>query len=260
MKFVCGQCWREGQVSEPDKNLKYCTAKARHSWTKERRVLLVKSFEKKKWVVVRPLPFSRTYPQQYDMCVHVMKQKKCHYIGNCSFAHSLEERDVWTYMKNNSLRDMQQMYELWLELTNQNRRTDTSAVTPPPEDKQVTLTAEYTESMVGQRMSEGNDLWRLLRDRQERVALEPQRDVETGLVLSPLLHQVLSPVGRGQTGNTPYMNTREHTAHDTQITATGEHKGRDKKVTTQILICLLSWSHIAPSGSHLADTASSTIH
>lgn len=48
-----------------------------------------------------------------------------------------------------SVRDMQQMYELWLELTNQNRRTDTSAVTPPPEDKQVTLTAEYTESMVG---------------------------------------------------------------------------------------------------------------
>ncbi|KAK1793921.1 hypothetical protein P4O66_010834, partial [Electrophorus voltai] len=102
MKFVCGQCWREGQVNEPDKALKYCTAKAKHSWTKERRVLLVKSFEKKKWVVVRPLPFSRTYPQQYDMCVHVMKQKKCHYIGNCSFAHSLEERDVWTYMKNNS--------------------------------------------------------------------------------------------------------------------------------------------------------------
>uniref|UniRef100_A0A3B4X7X7 Zinc finger CCCH-type containing 7B n=1 Tax=Seriola lalandi dorsalis TaxID=1841481 RepID=A0A3B4X7X7_SERLL len=147
MKFVCGQCWREGQVNEPDKNLKYCTAKARHSWTKERRVLLVKSFEKKKWVVVRPLPFSRTYPQQYDMCVHVMKQKKCHYIGNCSFAHSLEERDVWTYMKNNSLRDMQQMYELWLQLTNQSRRTDSSAVTPPPEDKQVTITADYTESM-----------------------------------------------------------------------------------------------------------------
>ncbi|KAM9336226.1 zinc finger CCCH domain-containing protein 7B [Symphorus nematophorus] len=158
MKFVCGQCWREGQVNEPDKNLKYCTAKARHSWTKERRVLLVKSFEKKKWVVVRPLPFSRTYPQQYDMCVHVMKQKKCHYIGNCSFAHSLEERDVWTYMKNNSLRDMQQMYELWLQLTNQSRRTDSTAVTPPPEDKQVTITADYPESMGGQRLSDGDDL------------------------------------------------------------------------------------------------------
>uniref|UniRef100_A0AAR2KPM0 C3H1-type domain-containing protein n=1 Tax=Pygocentrus nattereri TaxID=42514 RepID=A0AAR2KPM0_PYGNA len=148
MKFVCGQCWREGQVNEPDKALKYCTAKAKHSWTKERRVLLVKSFEKKKWVVVRPLPFSRTYPQQYDMCVHVMKQKKCHYIGNCSFAHSLEERDVWTYMKNNSLRDMQQMYDLWLSLTNQNRRSDGTLITPPPEEKQSTLPADYTESMV----------------------------------------------------------------------------------------------------------------
>ncbi|XP_057682258.1 zinc finger CCCH domain-containing protein 7B isoform X2 [Corythoichthys intestinalis] len=158
MKFVCGQCWREGQVNEPDKNLKYCTAKARHSWTKERRVLLVKSFEKKKWVVVRPLPFSRTYPQQYDMCVHVMKQKKCHYIGNCSFAHSLEERDVWTYMKNNSLRDMQQMYELWLQLTNQNRRTESTAATPPPEDKQVTITADYSENMGGRRLSDGDDL------------------------------------------------------------------------------------------------------
>uniref|UniRef100_A0A673JBV7 Zinc finger CCCH domain-containing protein 7B-like n=1 Tax=Sinocyclocheilus rhinocerous TaxID=307959 RepID=A0A673JBV7_9TELE len=149
MKFVCGQCWREGQVNEPDKSLKYCTAKARHSWTKERRVLLVKSFEKKKWVVVRPLPFSRTYPQQYDMCVHVMKQKKCHYIGNCSFAHSLEERDVWTYMKNNSLRDMQQMYEMWLSLTNQNRRTDGNLMTPPSEEKQIAMPTDYSESMVG---------------------------------------------------------------------------------------------------------------
>ncbi|XP_058262337.1 zinc finger CCCH domain-containing protein 7B isoform X5 [Hemibagrus wyckioides] len=158
MKFVCGQCWREGQVNEPDKSLKYCTAKAKHSWTKERRVLLVKSFEKKKWVVVRPLPFSRTYPQQYDMCVHVMKQKKCHYIGNCSFAHSSEERDVWTYMKNNSLRDMQQMYDLWLSLTNQNRRSDGPLMTPPPEEKQNVMPADYTDSVAGQRMSGGGEL------------------------------------------------------------------------------------------------------
>ncbi|KAG9338842.1 hypothetical protein JZ751_025281 [Albula glossodonta] len=224
MKFVCGQCWRDGQVNEPDKSLKYCTAKARHSWTKERRVLLVKSFEKKKWVVVRPLPFSRTYPQQYDMCVHVMKQKKCHYIGNCSFAHSLEERDVWTYMKNNSLgpglhfplhqsmrvhanqvcsrtcicqvkhlcvciclyvkmnlcvcgctcvylcvrvinpsvfpsvRDMQQMYDMWLALTNQNRRPDGSSLTPPPDEKQIAMPPDYAEPMAGQRLSGQGEL------------------------------------------------------------------------------------------------------
>lgn len=40
------------------------------------------------------------------------------------------------------------MYELWLQLTNQSRRSDPSSVTPPPEDKQVTITADYTESMV----------------------------------------------------------------------------------------------------------------
>lgn len=89
------------------------------------------------------------------MCVHVMKQKKCHYIGNCSFAHSLEERDVWTYMKNNSLRDMQQMYEMWLSLTNQHRRADSNLMTPPPEEKQIAMPTDCSESMVGRRMSGG---------------------------------------------------------------------------------------------------------
>lgn len=32
MMFVCGQCWRNGQLSEADKNKKYCSAKARHTW------------------------------------------------------------------------------------------------------------------------------------------------------------------------------------------------------------------------------------
>lgn len=97
LKFVCGQCWRDGLVSEPDRALKYCTAKARHrcrwththtetshlnthttrltlflflslfSWTKDRRVLLVKSHERKKWVSVRPVPYAKTFPQQYDV-------------------------------------------------------------------------------------------------------------------------------------------------------------------------------------------------
>lgn len=47
------------------------------------------------------------------------------------------------------MRDMQQMYELWLSLTNQNRRPDGTLLTPPPEEKQSTMPAEYTEAMVG---------------------------------------------------------------------------------------------------------------
>uniref|UniRef100_A0AAY4BP60 C3H1-type domain-containing protein n=1 Tax=Denticeps clupeoides TaxID=299321 RepID=A0AAY4BP60_9TELE len=141
MKFVCGQCWRDGLVSEPDRSLKYCTAKARHGWTKERRVLLVKSFEKKKWVMVRPLPFSRNLPQQYDICVHMLKQKKCHYIGNCSFAHSQEEKDMWTYMKNNGLRDMQQLYDMWLTITNQSHQLPPQ----PDEEKQITMPTDFAD-------------------------------------------------------------------------------------------------------------------
>ncbi|MGH0114758.1 UNVERIFIED_CONTAM: hypothetical protein FKN15_046553 [Acipenser sinensis] len=102
IQFVCGQCWRNGQVSEPDKNKKYCTAKARHPWSKERRVVLVMSSERKKWTTIRPLPTKKPIPAQFDLCIHIASGKKCQYIGNCSFAHSPEERDMWTYMKDTS--------------------------------------------------------------------------------------------------------------------------------------------------------------
>lgn len=36
-----------------------------------------------------------------QLCNHIASGKKCQYIGNCSFAHSPEEREVWTYMKEN---------------------------------------------------------------------------------------------------------------------------------------------------------------
>lgn len=42
------------------------------------------------------LPFA--YPQ---LCIHAQNGRKCQYVGNCSFAHSPEERDMWTFMKEN---------------------------------------------------------------------------------------------------------------------------------------------------------------
>ncbi|KAJ7992594.1 hypothetical protein DPEC_G00280310 [Dallia pectoralis] len=149
MKFVCGRCWRDGLISEADKALKYCTAKARHSWTKDCRVLLVKSLEKKKWVMVRTLPSAKTYPHQYDICAHVMKQKKCHFIGNCTFAHSEEEKDVWTYMKNNGLKDMQQLYDMWLVTTKQNVQSGTTQLAQHTEVKQIIMPTDYADPMSG---------------------------------------------------------------------------------------------------------------
>lgn len=100
LQFVCGQCWRNGQLTEPDKQKKYCSAKARHpwvfdfwtteyklvwrsfsfdeivsdlfffffsSWSKERRVVLVSSVERRKWIEVRPLPMRKPAPAQFEV-------------------------------------------------------------------------------------------------------------------------------------------------------------------------------------------------
>ncbi|KAG3259242.1 hypothetical protein H1C71_028857 [Ictidomys tridecemlineatus] len=62
IKFVCAQCLRNGQVIEPDKNRKYCSAKARHSWTKERRAMRAMSFEP-----VQPHCFWKEMPVRWEL-------------------------------------------------------------------------------------------------------------------------------------------------------------------------------------------------
>ncbi|XP_008572317.1 PREDICTED: zinc finger CCCH domain-containing protein 7B isoform X1 [Galeopterus variegatus] len=149
MKFVCGQCWRNGQVVEPDKDLKYCSAKARHCWTKERRVLLVMSKAKRKWVSVRPLPSIRNFPQQYDLCIHAQNGRKCQYVGNCSFAHSPEERDMWTFMKENKILDMQQTYDMWLKKHNPGKPGEGTPINSREGEKQIQMPTDYADIMMG---------------------------------------------------------------------------------------------------------------
>ncbi|XP_042323019.1 zinc finger CCCH domain-containing protein 7B isoform X1 [Sceloporus undulatus] len=147
MKFVCGQCWRNGQVVEPDKDLKYCSAKARHCWTKERRVLLVMSKAKRKWVSVRPLPSIRNFPQQYDLCIHAQNGRKCQYVGNCSFAHSPEEREMWTFMKENKILDIQQTYDMWLKKHNPGKPDEGTPLTSREGEKQIQMPTDYADMM-----------------------------------------------------------------------------------------------------------------
>ncbi|TRY88385.1 hypothetical protein DNTS_018300 [Danionella cerebrum] len=147
MRFVCAQCWRDGLPREPDPSLKYCSAKARHSWSRERAVLQVMSPEKRKWVSVRPLPFAKHFPLQYDICFHVLKQRRCHYNGNCSFAHSQEEKDLWTYMKNNGFSDVQQLFEAWVS-SNQNKASENISSPPSKEPKQITMPTDFAELML----------------------------------------------------------------------------------------------------------------
>ncbi|XP_055046222.1 zinc finger CCCH domain-containing protein 7A [Misgurnus anguillicaudatus] len=149
LQFVCSQCWRNGQVIEPDKNKKYCSAKARHPWSKERRVVLVSSIERKKWTTVRPLPTKKPVPAQFEICMHVSAGKKCQYIGNCTFAHSTEERDLWTFMKDNNIADMEQLYEMWLQSQRPGWSEETSNSSMRENGKQIHMPTDYAEEMAG---------------------------------------------------------------------------------------------------------------
>ncbi|XP_028311266.1 zinc finger CCCH domain-containing protein 7A isoform X2 [Gouania willdenowi] len=149
MMFVCGQCWRNGQLSEADKNKKYCTAKARHTWAKDRRVVLVSSHERKKWTTVRPLPTKKPVPAQFEICMHVTAGKKCQYIGVCTFAHSVEERDLWTYMKENNIADMDQLYEQWLQSQKPGWGDDTSGNSVRENGRQIHMPTDYAEEVAG---------------------------------------------------------------------------------------------------------------
>ncbi|XP_071983706.1 zinc finger CCCH domain-containing protein 7B isoform X2 [Engystomops pustulosus] len=152
MKFVCGQCLRNGREIEADRDGKYCTAKARHSWTKDKRVLLVMSKAKKKWVPIRPLPSIRSFPQQYEICVHVQNGKKCQYIGNCSFAHNTEEKDVWTFMKENKVLDLQLVFELCNKntaLAEKPGKMATASGLQKEAEKQIVMPTDYADLMDG---------------------------------------------------------------------------------------------------------------
>uniref|UniRef100_A0A8C9VK57 Zinc finger CCCH-type containing 7A n=1 Tax=Scleropages formosus TaxID=113540 RepID=A0A8C9VK57_SCLFO len=149
IRFVCGQCWRNGQVNEPDKNRKYCVAKARHPWSKDRRVVLVSSAERKTWTQIRPLPTKKPIPSQFEICLHVSSGKKCQYVGNCSFAHSPEERDLWTFMKDNNIVDLEQLYELWLQSQKPGCSKETSNSSTRENGKQIHMPTDYAEEVAG---------------------------------------------------------------------------------------------------------------
>ncbi|CAL8303154.1 unnamed protein product [Merluccius merluccius] len=149
MLFVCGQCWRNGQLNEADKNKKYCSAKARHTWSKDRRVVLVSSNERKKWTTVRALPTKKPIPSQFEICMHVTAGKKCQYIGNCSFAHGNEERDLWTYMKENNIQDMDQLYELWLLSQKPGWSEEYTNGAARENGKQIVMPTDFAEEVSG---------------------------------------------------------------------------------------------------------------
>ncbi|XP_023654260.1 zinc finger CCCH domain-containing protein 7A [Paramormyrops kingsleyae] len=148
ISFVCSQCWRNGQVIEADKNRKYCAAKARHPWAKDKRVLLVSSVERKKWLQIRPLPVKKPIPSQFEICLHISSGKKCQYIGVCTFAHSPEERDLWTFMKESNIADFERLYELWLRAQKPGGGEEASSQGARENGRHIHMPTDYAEEVA----------------------------------------------------------------------------------------------------------------
>ncbi|NIG58295.1 Zinc finger CCCH domain-containing protein 7A [Pontoporia blainvillei] len=83
-----------------------------------------------------------------QLCNHIASGKKCQYVGNCSFAHSPEEREVWTYMKENGIQDMEQFYELWLKSQKNEKSDDVASQSNKENGKQIHMPTDYAEVTV----------------------------------------------------------------------------------------------------------------
>ncbi|CAF92374.1 unnamed protein product, partial [Tetraodon nigroviridis] len=192
MEFACAQCWQAGLKSFPDRALKYCCGRARHPWTKDRSVLLVTSLERKKPVQIRPLPHAKHVPNHYEICIQVLKNKKCNYPGNCTFAHSPEEREMWMYMKNNDY-NMDQMYDMWLSQSAHSRQSDEAVLTKRTlEEKKTVMPTDDAESLVFacallDNMDQMYDMWlsQSAHSRQSDEAVLTKRTLEEKKTVMP---------------------------------------------------------------------------
>nr|CAB3267881.1 uncharacterized protein zf(c3h/c2h2)-1 [Phallusia mammillata] len=112
-KFICSLCHKNGQISEATKDMKYCTARAQHSWHMNKKVMLVHT-TKRSWAQVRDLPYlkNKNLPVRFELCENFRRSKKCSFSSKCNFAHSQEEMDMWMYLRDNQLKDLEELYDV----------------------------------------------------------------------------------------------------------------------------------------------------
>lgn len=108
--------------------------------------------------------------------MHVAAGKKCQYVGNCTFAHSTEERDLWTFMKENNsesplfaaefkrlswpdvtlaigfcafpVADSDQLYDKWLQSQKAGWSEENANVSVRENGKPIHMPTDYLEEVV----------------------------------------------------------------------------------------------------------------
>eukprot|EP00058_Branchiostoma_floridae_P025252 XP_002610742.1 hypothetical protein BRAFLDRAFT_90929 [Branchiostoma floridae] len=108
LQFVCRQCWLSGcGVSVMSTNGNICEHRNKHPWNVANRMCLSTDAKKE---IRRPPAFFPKSP--FQMCWHVQQGKACSVGKTCTFAHSQEERKIWTFLKEAKIRDLEVLVNL----------------------------------------------------------------------------------------------------------------------------------------------------
>lgn len=81
VKFICSLCYKNGQISEATKDLKYCSARAQHSWATNKKTVLVQTI-RKDWTQIRDLPYLKNkVREKFDTEFCAMSYKNGFFSG-----------------------------------------------------------------------------------------------------------------------------------------------------------------------------------
>src|SRR6218665_233294 len=95
---VCKICFEKGAVSRCKKDR--CDGPGMgHIWAQNKLCLILPSKKK-----LSPLPKVIPKNLNFVICRHMLQKKRCDFVpgGQCQFAHSKEEIEVWTFMARNN--------------------------------------------------------------------------------------------------------------------------------------------------------------
>ncbi|XP_019641872.1 PREDICTED: helicase with zinc finger domain 2-like [Branchiostoma belcheri] len=108
LHFVCRQCWLSdrGAVSKLSTNSKTCE-RNNHPWNEVNRMCLSTDTGRE----IRQPP-SHMPKSPFRMCRQVQQHKECRIGKTCTYPHSQEEMEIWTFQKETKILDLEELVNL----------------------------------------------------------------------------------------------------------------------------------------------------
>ncbi|XP_013417543.1 helicase with zinc finger domain 2 isoform X2 [Lingula anatina] len=98
--YVCGPCFRQGNIKTKNKDQDRCAAGLGHQW-EANKVCLLQGPNK----IIRALPKRIPTGLKFVICKNLSTRRSCDFArgGLCQFAHSNEEIEVWKWQVQNNV-------------------------------------------------------------------------------------------------------------------------------------------------------------